>query len=97
MSTDVIAKTFEKTTQYARIPTGTSLKKYYKSPNPVLNTPRHGEPTAMDIVYADTPAIDDGATAAAIFAGVNTGVTDIYGLKTDSQLVNTLEDNIRER
>jgi hypothetical protein len=31
---------------------------------------------------------------AVIFVGVNTQVTDVYGIKKDSQFVNTLEDNI---
>ena len=32
-----------------------------------------------------------------VFAGCHTYVTDVYGIKKDSQFVNTLEDNIRER
>jgi hypothetical protein len=31
------------------------------------------------------------------FVGVNTQVTDVYGIKTDKQFVNTLEDNIIQR
>jgi hypothetical protein len=49
---------------------------------------------ACDIVYSDVPAIYDGSTAAVIFAGTNTQVTGVYGIKTDKQFVNTLEDNI---
>jgi hypothetical protein len=38
ISPDIIKKTFEHTTQYARLPTGTLLKKAFKSPtNPALN------------------------------------------------------------
>jgi len=37
LSTDIIKRTFEATTQYARIPTSTILKKHFKSPNPALN------------------------------------------------------------
>jgi hypothetical protein len=33
-------------------------------------------------------------STAVIFVGVNTQVTDVYGIKTDKQLVKTLEDNI---
>ena len=32
--------------------------------------------------------------AAMIFVGVDTQVTDIYGIKSDKQFVNTLEDNV---
>ena len=76
---------------------GTQLKRVFKSANPALNVPRRSEAVACDIVYADVPAIDDGSTAAVIFTGHDTFVTDVYGIKTDRQFVNTLEDNIRER
>ena len=97
LSPTIIQKTFENTTQYARIPCGTLLKRTFKSPNPALNVTRRNEPVACDIVYADTPAINDGSTSAVIFVGVDTQVTDVYGIKTDKQFVNTLEDNIIQR
>ena len=97
LSPQIIQKTFEHTTQYARIPCGTLLKRTFKSPNPALNVTRRNEPVACDIVYADTPAVHDGSTSAVIFVGVNTQVTDVYGIKTDKQFVNTLEDNILQR
>jgi len=34
---DIIKSTFEVTTQYARLPMSTLLKKHYKSPFPALN------------------------------------------------------------
>ncbi len=92
-----ICKTLENTTQYARIPVGTTLKRAYKSPNPALNVLRHPEPVATDIVYSDTPAVDDGSTAATVFVGTRSAVTDVYGIKTDKQFINTLEDNIIAR
>ena len=73
------------------------MKRTFKSPNPALNVTRRNEPVACDIVYADTPAVHDGSTAAVIFVGVETQVTDVYGIKTDKQFVNTLEDNIVQR
>jgi hypothetical protein len=91
---DIIKKTFEHTTQYARLPAGTLLKKVYKSPNPALNVFCHQEDVACDIIYSDVPAIYDGSTAAVIFVGTSTQVTDVYGIKTDNQFVITLEDNI---
>ena len=83
MSADLIKKTFENSTQYARLPSGTLLKKSFKSPNPALNAVRRSEPVACDIVYADDAAINDGSIAAVIFVGIDTQVTDIYGIKTD--------------
>jgi hypothetical protein len=41
MNTKTIKKTLEQTTQYARMPNGTILKKHYKSPFPALNVCRH--------------------------------------------------------
>jgi hypothetical protein len=78
---DIIKKTFEHTTQYARLPAGTTLKKASKSPNPALNVHCCNEAIACDIVYSDVPAIYGGATAAFIFVGVNTQITDVYGIK----------------
>jgi hypothetical protein len=37
LPTDTIKRTFEVTTQYARMPMSTVLKKRYKSPNPAMN------------------------------------------------------------
>jgi hypothetical protein len=89
MNTKTIKKTFEQTTQYARMPNGTILKKHYKSPFPALNVQRRDETIATDTVDLDTPAIDGDETCAQIFVGTETMVTDVYGIKT--------EDNIRER
>ena len=84
-------------TQYARLTTGTLLKRTFKSPNPALNVSRRNESVACDIVYSDTTAIADGSNAAVLFVGTDTQVTNIYGIKTDKQFVNTLEDNIIQR
>ena len=97
LSPDITKSTFSSTTQYGRLPTGTLLKNSYKSANPALNVHRRNESVACDFVYADVPAVDDGATSAVLFVGTDTMVTDVYGVKTDKQFVNTLEDNIRER
>ena len=97
LSSDIVQKTFENTTQYARLPSGTLLKRSFKSPNPALNVTRRNEAVACDIVYSDVPAIDDGSVAAVLFTGTDTQVTDVYGIKTDKQFINTLEDNIRQR
>jgi hypothetical protein len=97
LSTDVIQKTYKHTTQYARIPSSTILKRTFRSPNPALNVHRRNEPVACDVVYADVPAISDGSEAAVLFTGTETHVTDIYGIKNDKEFVNTLEDNIRQR
>ena len=66
---DVIKHTFERTTQFYRMPMGTNLKKRYKSPFPACNVHRRDEPVATDTVCSDTPAIDSGITAAQFFVG----------------------------
>jgi hypothetical protein len=97
MNTKPIKKTLEQTTQYARMPNGTILKKHYKSPFPALNVQRCDECVTRDTVYSNAPDIDGGETSAQIFAGTETLVTDVYGMKTEKHFVNTLKDNIRER
>jgi hypothetical protein len=49
------------------------------------------------MVFSDTPAIDDGSRCAQMFVGQESLVSDIYGMKTDTEFINTLEDNICQR
>jgi hypothetical protein len=94
---DAIKKTFECTTQLARMPMSTILKKRYKSPNPALNVRPRDEPVATNTIYSDTPAIDCGITSAQLFVGTKTHTADVYPIKSDKQFVNTLLDNITQR
>ncbi len=95
--TDVIKRTLDATTQFARNVYRLPMRKHFKSRFPALNVRRRNEPVATDTLYADVPAIDDGSKFAQIFVGRNTLVTDAYGMKSDKEFVNTLEDNIRQR
>jgi hypothetical protein len=83
------------TTQYARGRVSDTLKQHWRFP--ACNVKRLNEPVATDTVFSDTPAVDCGVTAAQIFVGHESLVADVYGLKTDKEFVNTLEDNIPER
>jgi hypothetical protein len=94
---DTIKRTFGVTTQYARGRVSDSLKQHWRSRCPACNVKRRNEPVATDTIFSDTPAVDCGVTAAQIFVGRETLVADVYGLKTDKEFVNTLEENIRER
>jgi hypothetical protein len=78
LSPDIIKKAFTHTTQYARLPTGTTLKRTFMSPNPALNVTRRNEPVACDIVYSDVLAINNDSIAAALFVGTDNQVTDVY-------------------
>ena len=97
LPTDVIKETFARTTQMARMPMSDWLRNFFRSPYPAMNVHRRNEPVATDTFYSDVPAVDDGSTSAQLFFGTKSTVTDVYGMKTDKQFVNTLEDNIRER
>jgi hypothetical protein len=97
LNDDIIKNTFEHTTQYARLPTGTTLRCAFRSPNPALNVLCRNEAVACDIVHSDVLAIDDGSTAAVLFVGTDTHVNELYSIKTDKQFINTMEDNITNR
>jgi Reverse transcriptase (RNA-dependent DNA polymerase) len=94
---DVIKRTFDVTTRWARNVERLPFRKHFKSRFPALNVHRRREAVATDTVYSDTPAVDSGATSAQIFVGTESLVTDVYGMRTDKEFVNTLEDNIRKR
>jgi hypothetical protein len=97
LSPKITQKTFDNTMQYACIPCCTLLKHALKSPNPALNVIRCNEPIGVLLVTLFMqiplpPAIHDGSTSAVNFVGVDMQVTDVYGIKTDKQFVNMLED-----
>jgi hypothetical protein len=97
LRTEVVSRTLSKTTQYARVPNSDTFRRFCKTPFPALNVARRSEDLLTDIIYSDTPAVDDGSTSAAIYSGRLSHVLDVFGMKTDAQFVNTLEDIIRER
>jgi hypothetical protein len=94
---DTIKRTFGVTTQYARGRVSDNIKQHWRYRFPACNVKRRNEPFATDTVFSDIPAVDCGVTAAQIFVGRESLIADVYGLNTDKEFVNTLEDNIRER
>jgi hypothetical protein len=94
---DTIERTFDVTTKFAHGRVSDTLKQHWQSRFPACNMKGRNEPVATDTVFSDTPAVDCGVTAAQLFVGRESLVADVYGLKTDKEFVNTLEDNIRER
>ena len=92
---NVIKTMFDNTTQFYWTPASIQLKKRFWSPYPACNVQRWQEPLATDTVYSDTPAIDNGSKVAQIFVGTESCVIDVFGMKTESQFVNTLQDVIR--
>jgi hypothetical protein len=83
MSANIMQTMVEHTTQYAQLPTGTMLKKAFRSPHPALNVYRRNEDVACDIVYLDVPTIIDNSIAAVIFFSTSSKVTDVHGIKRD--------------
>ena len=73
------------------------MKKNYRSMFPALNDKCRRNPVATDSVFCDTPAIDDGYTCAQLFLNTKTLIADVYGMESDKQFVNSLEDRIRQR
>ena len=94
---ETIKKTWELTTQYARIPMSIILKKHYKASHPALNVRRRDEDIATDSVFSNMPAVDCGVKCTQFFIGRKTLVSDVYLLKSVKQFLNTLEDQIKER
>jgi len=95
-SRDVIKRTFDATTQFAR--SGWISGRIYdthRAPFPALNVTRRNESVATDTFYSGTPAVDDGATSAQFFVGTQTKFVEVYGLKSDSHFIKTLWDTIR--
>jgi hypothetical protein len=93
ISTATIKHTFDCTTRWARYSGHYPLRKHFKS----LNVHQRQEAVATDTIFSDTPAVDNGSTCAQIIVGMDTLVTDAYGIKSDGEFVSTLEDNIRKR
>jgi hypothetical protein len=95
ISPDLIKRLSEHTTQYTQLLSGTVLKRSFRSLNPALNVTHRHEAVACDI--ADVPPISNDSVVAVPFVGIDSQVSDDYGIKTDKQFVNTLEDTIIQR
>ena len=67
----------------------------HRAPFPALNVRRRNEKVATDTFYADTPAIDDGATCAQFYCGTRSKYVEVFGMKTDSHFLQSLWDTIR--
>ena len=93
----IIKKTFEATTQWAKMPASAHLFKRYSSPHMFANYYRRNEAVASDTIFADVPAIGSGVTCAQIYYGMNITVTDVFGLKKERYFIKSLQDVVRIR
>ena len=94
---DIIKQTFKATTQFAKLPASAYLWKRFKSPNPACNVWRRNKDVASDTVFSDTPAIDNGTRCAQIFFGTKSMVTDVQPMKSESEFLSSLQDNVNKR
>ncbi len=54
----------------------------------------HNEAVATNTIYSDTPTIDNGAIAAQFYVAHKSLFCEVYGMKSDKEFINTLEDSI---
>ena len=73
------------------------MKRHLNSRNPALNVPRRNESVATDTIFSDRPAADRGVKQAQVFLGRHSLVANVYPIKSGKQILNALEDNIRQR
>ncbi len=93
-----IRKTFENTTQFATsVVSGAKIQQTIKSPYPANNIHRRNEPVATDTFFSATAAIGTGGQKMAqFFVGRKSLAIHIFGMGTESEFINTLEDVIRK-
>ena len=91
-----IKKTFDSTTQFAtNVMSGHNILQTIQSPYPAHNVWRRNEPVASDTIFAEVPAIDSGGqTMAQLYIGRKSLVIDVFGMSTEKEFVNSLEDVI---
>jgi hypothetical protein len=95
-SVNVIKKTFEATTQFARSGWITGrIYDTYRAPFPALNVIRRNEGVATDTFYFPEPAVDDGSVCGQFYVGTTSKFVETHGMKTDSHFIRTLWDTIR--
>jgi hypothetical protein len=67
-----------------------------QSPFPAHNVWRRNEPVASDTIFSEVAAMHQWPNDGPDFVGRTSLVIDIYGMSSEKQFVNTLEDVIRK-
>jgi hypothetical protein len=94
-SFDVLEKTLKATTQLAQNHFRLPMRMHFKSRTPALNVRRLRETFATDTFFSSEKALG-GFTMAQLYVGKTSTFTAIFGMKTESQMVETLQDFIRQ-
>src|SRR5687767_3814857 len=94
-SADVIEKTMKATTQLADNQVQLPMRMHFKSRFPALNVRRLNEVYATDTFFSSVKALG-GFNMAQLYVGKTSTFTEFYGMKTENQMSETLQDFIRQ-
>ena len=95
-SLDVVKKTFEATTQFVKsVPTRLPMCKHFKSRFPALKVWCLREVFATDTFFSSEPALG-GITCVQLYTGKTSTFTQVFGMTTENQMPETLQDFIRK-
>ncbi len=92
---EVIEKTLQSTTQYAKNNLRLPMRQHFKARNRGLYVKRLRETFATDTFFSSEKALN-GETCAQIYVGKKSHLTEVFGMTTESQMAETLQDFIRK-
>ena len=92
---EIIKKTFEVTTQLAKMDVRLPLRRHFKSRFPQANVNRLRENFATDTFFSSSTGIN-GETMVQLFAGTKSQLVVPYGMSQESEGVSKLEDFIKD-
>ena len=88
---EIIRQTFSNTTQLAVQRMTMPLKRHVRSLNPFMNRTRLHETVATDTMFSSEKDIS-GSTCAQVFYGLSSHFVNVYGMKTESDGPDALDD-----
>ena len=74
----------------------TYLRKRHRTPHPAANIFRRNDKDVTDSVFADTPAVDSGVTAAQLFTGRHSKFVSVHGIKdtSEDEILGAFQDRV---
>ena len=93
---DVIRKTLENTTQYAKAFSPFPMHRHWHAMYKWFNFKRLPETICTDTAFSSVPAAVTGETCAQLYYGVTSKMMNIYGMWSKGQAEDTYRDFIRE-
>eukprot|EP00984_Skeletonema_dohrnii_P035619 scaffold35616_cov172-Skeletonema_dohrnii-CCMP3373.AAC.1 len=94
---EVVQHTFHSTTRYyEHIPAVNRIRETIRTHFPAANVDRRHELVASDTIFFDVDC-GGGVTCAQFFIGRRSYFMSIYGMRSDGEFINALEDEIRHR